>query len=344
MPQPKRLSAATKLDNVRDFIHRKQAVTVHDVAKHLKVSTRYAGEYLSMLRKKGEIIETGKTQDNKKLWKLHSQFRRRTVQLSILQMVSLFLSKTHFSIFKGTGIKEHTDELYEQLQAILKTEDRQLAQNLDRKYYTKHIGPRNYHDRAQDVIQINAAIIQDNRLRVKYSRVEDGAISFILEPYSLVSYKTGLYVVGYSEYHKKIDRFCLDDLQDVEWLEGDTFDYPEDYHPAHFFENVFGIIAGDPVDVELHFSSKVRPYVYRSKWVESQKNTLTDDGGVVTTMRLKGTIEADSWIMSFGQHAAVARPQTFWKEMYEEAKASVKFYEAIGRQMGYLPPETETVG
>src|SRR5262245_4954854 len=48
---------------------------------------------------------------------------------------------------------------------------------------------------------------------------------------SLLVYKKGLYLVGLSHHHGEVRTFALDSFRAVEWLRGDSFQYPEGYRP-----------------------------------------------------------------------------------------------------------------
>src|SRR3954466_12379591 len=93
----------------------------------------------------------------------------------------------------------------------------------------------------QDVNDIVTELLREERRRVTHQSVSGGKKTFLLEPYTLMVYKKGLYLVGRSQGHEGALRpFALDAFKEVEWLRGDKFDYPADYRPEQVTEGALG--------------------------------------------------------------------------------------------------------
>ena len=80
-----------------------------------------------------------------------------------------------------------------------------------------------------------------------YSRDEEH--TFEVEPLCLKAFKQRWYLVARSPYYDKVMIYALDR---VRWLEikDKSFKYPKDFIPEEFFEDCFGIIADQKIDVE----------------------------------------------------------------------------------------------
>ena len=152
-----------------------------------------------------------------------------------------------FDFLAGTGFKEDLDDLFGKLEAPAAARDFAAAQNLDRKVFDVNEARHLYEGRIEDVNDIVTALLREERLRVTHESVSGGKRTFVLEPYTLMVYKKGLYLVGRSAGHAgAIRTFALDAFRAVEWLRGDKFDYPVDYRPEQVTEGAFGLIRGGP--------------------------------------------------------------------------------------------------
>jgi len=100
-----------------------------------------------------------------------------------------------FAFLTGTGFKEDLDE------ALLKRKDLVAAQNLDRKIFDVNEAPHRYSGRVEDVNDIMTGLLREERLRVRHRRVVRGTKEFLVDPYTLLVYKKGLYLVPYSHHH-----------------------------------------------------------------------------------------------------------------------------------------------
>jgi predicted DNA-binding transcriptional regulator YafY len=164
-----------------------------------------------------------------------------------------------------------------------------------------------YEGRSEDVDAIITALLHEERLRVTHEGVSGGRKTFVLEPYTLLVYKKGLYLAGFSHQHREIRTFALDGFREVEWLKGDRFDYPADYRPEQLTEGAFGLIRGEPTRVRILFDPKVARYVQRRQWHPSQRFRRVDSG-LEMTMNVRGTTELVTWVLGFGDKACVQEP------------------------------------
>src|SRR5262249_41873952 len=148
---------------------------------------------------------------------------------------------------------------------------------------------------------IITALLREERLRVTHEGVSGGRKTFVLEPYTLLVYKKGLYLAGLSQKHAEIRTFALDGFREVEWLRGQRFDYPPGYRPEQLTEGAFGLIRGEPTRVRVLFDAKVARYVQRRQWHPTQRFKKASSGGVEMTMDVRGTVEVVSWVLGFGE-------------------------------------------
>ena len=319
-----RYAPARRLAEVRGLLNSGEGASVYDIAERFGVSVRTAIRYIRALQVAGEPLYE-EVEGRRKVWRLMASARQQTVTLTTAQMVALFLSRRVFDFLAGTGFKEDLDDLFGKLEAQLRRKDFAAARNLDRKVFDVNEARHLYEGRIEDVNDIVTALVREDRLRVTHQSVSGGKKTFVLEPYTLMVYKKGLYLVGRSEGHAgQIRTFALDAFREVEWLRGDKFDYPADYRPEQVTEGAFGLIRGSEVTrVRILFDPKVARYVERVLWHPTQRFKRTAQG-LEMTMEVRGTTEVVGWVLGFGGDARVVEPDALRTQIADELGRAAK--------------------
>jgi len=320
-----RYAPARRLHQLKALLNSSGGVTVYDIAERLRISVKTATRYLKTLEAADEPLYEEMV-GRRKVWRLRASARHETITLTTSQMIALFLSGRVFDFLKGTGFKEDLDDVFARLEATLKRKDFVAARNLDRKIFDVNEAPHIYAERLDDVNDITTALIKEERLRVRHDSISKGRKEFVVEPYSLLIYKKGLYLVANSHHHGAQRTFALDGFRSVEWLKGDRFDYPLDYHPSHVAAGAFGLIRGETHQVRVFFDETVARVVRRRRWHPTQQIRKVD-GGIELTMDVAGIVEVTNWVLSFGDKAVVLEPQKLREDIAAELRRAVQRYE-----------------
>jgi len=301
-----RYAPAARLQEVRALVDSATGASIYDIAERFEVNPRTALRYIQALQRAGDPLYE-EMSGKRKVWRLMPTARRQSITLTTAQMVALFLSRRVFDFLAGTGFKEDLDDVFGKLEATLRRKDFAAVRNLDRKVFDVNEARHLYEGRIEDVNDIMTALLREERLRVTHEGVSGGRKTFVLEPYTLLVYKKGLYLVGLSHQHGEIRTFALDAFRQVEWLRGDKFLYPADYRPEQVTEGAFGLIRGAPTHVRIMFDLKVARYVERTMWHPTQRFRRTS-AGLEMTMEVRGTTEVVGWVLGFGANARVMEP------------------------------------
>lgn len=299
-------------------------VSVYDIAERLACSVRTAIRYLDALEAAGEPLYE-ETAGKKKVWRLMPSARHETITLTTSQMLSLYLSRAAFDFLAGTGFREDLDDVFAKLESTLKRKDFTAARHLDRKIFHVNEAPHIYEGRIEHVNEMMTGLLREERLRVTHGSVARYQKPFVLEPLTLVIYKKGLYLAGYSHHHNGIRTFSLDGFRDVDWLRGERFEYPADYHPSKLAEGAFGLISGPRTRVRIFFDEKVARFVRRRRWHPTQEVRRVPNG-IELAMEVSGTVEVVSWVLGFGDQAEVLEPASLRDQVAAElARASARY-------------------
>ncbi|HVX94143.1 MAG TPA: WYL domain-containing protein [Polyangia bacterium] len=328
-PRPTRYAPAARLHQLRTLLDGAEGVSIYDVAERFGVAPRTALRLVQALARAGEPLYE-ELVGKRKVWRLVPTARRQSITLTTAQMMALFLSRRVFDFLAGTGFKEDLDDVFQKLEATLRRRDAAAVRNLERKVFDVNEARHLYEGRIEDVGDIMTALLREERLRVTHEGVGGGRKTFVLQPYTLLVYKKGLYLAGRSEGHgDELRTFALDGFRAVEWLRGQKFEVPADYEPAQLTEGAFGLIRGrEAARVRVRFDAQVARYVQRRMWHPTQKFRKLPTGGVELTMRVRGTTEVVSWVLSFGDKALVLEPPTLRAEVAAELGRAAARYGA----------------
>ena len=154
------------------------------------------------------------------------------------------------------------------------------------------------------------------------SYTRDEAKTFEVEPYCLKAFKQRWYLVARSPYYDKVMIYALDR---VHWLEvkDKSFKYPKNFIPEKFFDDSFGIIADQRIDVEtvkIKVSASQANYLRSLTLHQTQKEIERTDEYSIFTVRLRPTFDFRQEILSQGGDIEVLEPKWFRDEMAEIAK------------------------
>jgi proteasome accessory factor B len=324
-----RYAPAARLHQLRAILDGPEGVSIYDVAGRLGVSARTALRYLQALARAGEPLYED-TVGKRKVWRLMTTARRQSVTLTTAQIVALFLSRRVFDFLAGTGFKEDLDDVFAKLEATLRRRDADAVRHLDRKVFDVNEARHLYEGRLEDVNDIMTALLREERLRVTHEGVSGGRKTFVLEPYTLLVYKKGLYLAGRSEGHGgEVRTFALDGFREVEWLRGERFEYPEAYRPEQITGGAFGLIRGaETTRVRVRFDVRVARYVQRRMWHPTQRFHELPGGAIEMTMDARGTVEVVNWVLGFGATAEVLEPANLRAEVAAELARGAALYDA----------------
>lgn len=320
-----RYAPARRLHELTTLLNSTGGLTVYDIADRLGTSVRTAIRYLRALERAGEPISEEKD-GRRKIWLLRPSARHESIRLTMSQMIALFLSRRVFDFLAGTGFKEDLDDVFARIETTLKRKDFAAVRNLDRKIYDVNEAPHIYRERFEHVNDITTALLREERLRVQHDSVANGKTQFVIEPYTLLIYKKGVYLVANSQHHEALRTFALDGFRAVDWLRRDRFEYPADYHPSQISEGSFGLFGGKRERIRIFFDEKVARFVRRRQWHPSQR-IRNVEGGVVLTMDAAASVEVITWVLGFGDKARVLEPARLRTDIAAELRRAASQYE-----------------
>jgi predicted DNA-binding transcriptional regulator YafY len=110
----------------------------------------------------------------------------------------------------------------------------------------------------------------------------------------------------------------------------ETFDYPDDFDPAHYVQSAFGVHSGpergEPTFVKLQISATGAHHVLERKWHPTQQVKNLPGGGIEASFKVSHTGDIKRWILSFGSDCRVVEPKELRQEIEAEARKVQALY------------------
>lgn len=162
------------------------------------------------------------------------------------------------------------------------------------------------------------ALKHNKQLYMTYqSYTHDEPNSFEVDPYCIKAFKQRWYLVARSPYYDRIMIYALDRVKALEGT--DThFDYPKNFKAEEYFDDCYGIIADQRVEVEtvkIKVSAGQANYLRSLTLHQTQKEIERTDEYSIFTVRLRPTYDFLQEILSNGCDVEVLSPKWFRDEV-----------------------------
>ncbi len=254
---------------------------------------------------------------------------RKPLESTAYQAVSLYFTLTILRFLEGTVLKEGMEDLWEKFRKTLPAFERNDLATLDKKFYAIPYAPKDYRDFDHILNPIIRGLIREYRLRIDYAT----GLTHEVDPYTLVAYKGGLYLIGKTHVNGKITTLAVERMHKAELVVRDDgnfqkFAYPQSFRPDRYTEGAFGIIVEEePVEVViLIHNAETETYLRARNIHPTQKFTKRRDGKTLLTMKVRGTTELRNWVLGFGPWLEVLKPPTLRQELAALLKEASRSY------------------
>jgi len=120
--------------------------------------------------------------------------------------------------------------------------------------------------------------------------------------------------------------FAIHRILEVE-LTDRPFEFPKNYDFDRAFNKNFGIMKGEPFEVEVEFTDKPAEYVAERRWSPDQRVIPMEGGKIRLLFTSSSKQEMIPWVLSFGELARVIRPVWLVEEIGQIAQKGSSLYD-----------------
>ncbi len=188
-------------------------------------------------------------------------------------------------------------------------------------FYYRAFAPKDLRAVEDTLDVLLGALLRCRAVTFDYTRPGKEPIPHQVNPYTLVTYRDGLYLIGLrtSPGTERMRIYALERISGLEVVRGTRFSLPEDYDPADLFGDRFGVFIGsrfdEAVTVELAFDPRVQT-VARARCIPGTRGWSPHrDGWEKLTLEIPLSPELTSWILSWGEQVEVLAPASLRQEV-----------------------------
>ena len=314
---------------LREIEARRAGVTIHELARSTRVSTRTIRRDLQALQEAGfSVFDEGEENETKR-WRLEAQpFRTLQDGLSVSDVAALYLSRALVEALPGWPLASELRAAFEKIQRSLNDRMREFLETLPQVLSAK--GGPGAGPAAGTTIDITRRLLDATRGRqvvgMRYfSASTNRAKNYEVHPYRLALASGGVYLVGWVPAYDQFRTFLVDRIERLT-ITQETFRRSHEL-PDNLFGQSMGVFWGEPERIEVEFDAKTAPFVRGRVWHESQTVEELPEGRLRVVLLVSNDWALRSWLLGFGAGVRVIRPGTLADSVRQELENALRQYE-----------------
>lgn len=301
---------------------------INDIARELEVGERQVRRYRNDLEQAGIYIKYtsgkyGGYEYDEKDYLLELDLTEE--ENSVLLMALEQLKYDNFIGYKDFEL------IVDKINFLKETGNNKSVENV--KYFVKNIKVNCNYEREKKIwIDINAAIITRNKIKIKYNSLNTGEKERIVRPYAVFQYKGSMYFVGYCELRQKIREFKISRIMSYEIL-AEKFERTYNFNFKEYMQDCFGIFKDEEIELKLKIKYPMSQIVKEKIWSDNQEIIDIEDKSIIFKAKLRGITEIKSWILSMGQSVEVIAPSSLRRNIENEIEKMIKIYKKVNSDL-----------
>lgn len=313
-----------------------RSMSVAGMAESLGVDVKTVRRYTRVLgecvtTKNGEPLLRLETRGTESCLRLARE-ESLSVRSMIYRHAALWASAQWLSSGPGNVLGDMANE---QLEELAKALDRRVTPLLDRLTTAFHyvpFGAKDYRLKSDVLEELLHAVIYCRPVDVSRTRRDGVEVCERLEPFTLVMYRDGLYLLARRACADDGDlrTYALERFDEVRVDRTSSFEVPSDFDPDEHFKLRLGLWepSRGPERIELSFTSGAAAVISSRRWPGSNSWSEMGDGRRVLELEIPVTPELVSWIVSWGPQVEVLGPQHLRDGVVSELRCALEKYQS----------------
>ncbi|MRR55843.1 MAG: transcriptional regulator [Deltaproteobacteria bacterium] len=328
----KKYSQAGRVHDIIRLIEARHGITLEELAEEAGVTRRTIHRDLNAIQEAGYPLISERL-FGRKVYRFLTRFKDvPPISFTLQELMTLGFLRSQLDFLEGTPFHDDMEAICRKVNSVLPPRYAAHMERIAGVSLPLLQGRRDYSRAGEALKVLRDALIYQNRVTIDYQVPgKEQPASYLLDPYTLIFHRGGLYLLGYAHNRRALRTFALERVSRA-LKENERFELPAEYRPQEQLQNAFGIVEESAVPVRVRFSAAVAHAVRDRIWHTSQKVEDLDDGGILLSFEAGGSMEIVSWVLSYGRHAEILAPP----ELRAELKGNVA-------EMGRMYCEREDV-
>jgi predicted DNA-binding transcriptional regulator YafY len=248
--------------------------------------------------------------------------------MSEADVFGLFVANKAIEQYKGTPFQRLLDQAFRRLTGRLDETVRFSMGSLDRGISFRPFAPGDADVKAFEVL---AKGVRERRA-VTFLYRNHGALTAqrrLVHPYHIAYVENRWALFAFDAKRQAMRTFVLSRMKGPK-LTGTRFSVSKKFDLNEYLRHSFSLFKGpedDDYEVVVDFDAWAADEVRGRRWHQSQEVTELSKGMLRVAMRLNNIEEVEKWVMGFGTHATVVRPNALRERLRKTAVEIVKRYE-----------------
>ena len=150
----------------------------------------------------------------------------------------------------------------------------------------------------------------------------------LVHPYHLACVDNHWYLFAFDVKREAMRTFALPRLKSPE-ITAERFTIPKKFNLSEYLKGSLAVFKGDAdYEIVVDFDSWGADLIRGRKWHASQEITELPRRQLRLRLRLNSIEEAERWVLSWGAHASVVRPQALANRLLQTAKTLQSRYQS----------------
>ena len=313
---------------LREIEARRTGVTIHELAKGARVSTRTIRRDLQALQEAGFAVFDEGEENETKRWLLEAQpFRALQDGLSVSDVAALYLSRALVEAMPGWPLAAELRSAFEKIDRSLNDRMREFLATLPQVVSTK--GNPGVSAASAAFVDVTRRLLDATRARrlvsMRYfSASNNRAKNYLVQPYRLALANGGVYLVGWVDAYGEFRTFAVSRIERLTVSE-DTFRRTREL-PDNLFSQSMGVFWGEPERIEVEFDAQVATHVRGRSFHESQETRELPGGRLGVVLHVSNDWALRSWLLGYGASVRVIAPRSLADAIRDEFERGRQMY------------------
>lgn len=305
-------------------------LTVSELADEMEVSQKTVRRDLATFSTIGFPIEQTVGLHGRKSYRVDPAWGHPEMALTFDEALALYLGRKFLQPLDGTLVGEAAERALAKIRGSLSNKVLQYLDHMASAFQETSFGVTDYSAHGQILDDLLVGIEDRRAVRITYqSQRATEPVTYDVHPYRLARHQGSLYLVGLKVRQAEFRTWRVDRIEAAE-VTGASFTMPDDNDLDARLSRSFGIYDGpEATRARIRISAARARYVREKQWHPSQRITTHHDGSLTIEFHVFGTVELQSWILSFGQDAEVLAPAELRQAIINEIDAMQKKYHPI---------------
>jgi predicted DNA-binding transcriptional regulator YafY len=304
----KKYSQAGRVHDVIRLIEARHGITLDELAEETGVHRRTVHRDLGAIHEAGYPL-VSEWQEGKKVYRFLTRFKDvPPINFTLQELMTLYFLRSSADILDGTPFHEDLETIFRKVNSVLPPRYAAHMERIARVSLPLLQGGRDYGRVAEPLRLLREALLYQYRVTITYDTGGRGDQAiYPVDPYTLLFYKGGLYLMGYAHNRQALRTFAVERIGRVE-PGRERFEIPDSFRPEEHFRSAFGIVDEETMEITVRFSPAIAHSVRGRLWHPSQTLVEEEDGGLLLSFTAGGRMEIVSWLLSYGRHAELVGP------------------------------------